>query len=304
MSQRQTLSYLQNRFQAAGLQPQTKFGQNFLIDLNLVEMIANTAEISQRDVVLEVGTGMGSLTGLLAAKAGHVVTIEIDSLLAPLAANQFEDRENVTLLQQDALKGKNTLHPQVVQTLQEKLAAISGSRLKLVANLPYNVATPILSNLLDMKPWPTRMVATIQKELAQRIIAKPRTKDYSALSVWIQAQCKAEIVRLMPPRVFWPAPKVDSAILDIQPQKIMRKRIKDPDFFHRLVRNIFIHRRKFLRSALVSAVKPDLDKPAVDEIMDEMEFDAQTRAEQLTPQRLLELSDCVARKMAAVEQPE
>ncbi|MEC8557619.1 MAG: 16S rRNA (adenine(1518)-N(6)/adenine(1519)-N(6))-dimethyltransferase RsmA [Planctomycetota bacterium] len=304
MSQRQTLSYLQNRFQAAGLQPQTKFGQNFLIDLNLVEMIANTAEISQRDVVLEVGTGMGSLTGLLAAKAGHVVTIEIDSLLAPLAAHEFEDHENVTLLQQDALKRKNKLHPQVVETLQEKLAAISGSRLKLVANLPYNVATPILSNLLDMKPWPTRMVATIQKELAQRIIAKPSTKDYSALSVWIQAQCKAEIVRLIPPTVFWPAPKVDSAILDIQPQKVMRKRIKDPDFFHRLVRNIFIHRRKFLRSALVSAVKPDLDKPAVDEIMAEMEFDAQTRAEQLTPQRLLELSDCVARKMAAVQQPE
>ncbi|MEM7477899.1 MAG: rRNA adenine dimethyltransferase family protein, partial [Planctomycetota bacterium] len=150
---------------------------------------------------------------------------------------------------------------------------------------------------LDIEPWPNRMVATIQKELAQRITAKPRTKDYSALSVWIQSQCKASIVRVMPPSVFWPAPKVESAILDIQPQKIMRRRISDPEFFHRLIRNTFLHRRKYLRSALVSAVKPDLGKPEVDEVMAELNLDAQARAEQLTPQQLLELSDCVARKM-------
>ncbi|MEM7474982.1 MAG: rRNA adenine N-6-methyltransferase family protein, partial [Planctomycetota bacterium] len=163
MSQRQTISYLQSRFQAAGLQPQTKFGQNFLIDLNLVQMIADTAELNTRDVVLEVGTGMGSLTNLLAQKAGHVVTCEIDTHMARLAEYEFQDRENVTLIQRDALKGKNRLHPEVVETVQAKLSEIKGSRLKLVANLPYNVATPILSNLLDIEPWPNRMVATIQK---------------------------------------------------------------------------------------------------------------------------------------------
>lgn len=299
MSERQTLSYLQDRFRAAGIQPQTKFGQNFLIDLNLIRLIADTAQLSSRDVVLEVGTGMGSLTNLLAERAGHVITVEIDTVLAPLAQQEFSDRENVTLLQQDALKSKNVLHPVVVETIQQKVADIAGGRFKLVANLPYNVATPIMSNLLDIVPWPTRMVATIQKELAERITAKTSTKDYSALSVWIQAQCKAEIVRIMSPKVFWPSPKVESAILDIQPQKIMRKQMSNPQAFHQLVRSIFLHRRKFLRSSLISAVKDQLDKSQVDEVLGELELDASVRAEQLSPREFIDLFDCIQRKRSA-----
>lgn len=293
MSERQTLSYLQSRFESARLQPQTKFGQNFLIDLNLVQLIAKSAEIGPRDVVLEVGTGLGSLTTIMAAQAGHVVTVEIDNHLAPLAAQEFADFDNVTLLHQDALKSKNQLSPIVVDTLREKVAAISGGRLKLVANLPYNVATPIMSNLLDIDPWPQRMVATIQKELAQRITAKPSTKDYSALSIWIQAQCKCQIVRTMPPSVFWPRPKVDSAILDIQPQKIMRKRLQDPKAFHTFVRNVFLHRRKFLRSALISAVKNELGKADVDAVMAHLTLDEKSRAEQLNPHEMIELFDAI-----------
>lgn len=293
MSERQTLSYIQKRFETARIQPQTKFGQNFLIDLNLVGLIAKTAELGPRDVVLEVGTGMGSLTTLLAAQAGHVVTIEIDHYLAPLARAEFGHLENVTMLEQDALRNKNNLHPVVIETLREKVASIPGGRLKLVANLPYNVATPILSNLLDMDPWPVRMVATIQKELAQRIVAKPRTKDYSALSIWMQAQCHADIVRIMPPSVFWPSPKVESAILDIRPQKVLRNRLKDPQLFHTLIRNIFLHRRKFLRSALLSAVKPGIDKDGVDRILAKMELDGSARAEQLTPTQMIELAEFV-----------
>src|SRR5690606_8872656 len=101
------------------------------------------------------------------------------------------------------LKSKSKLDPAVIETVRERVAAIPGGRLKLVANLPYNVATPILSNLLDIEPWPVQMVATIQRELAERITARPRTKDYSALSVWMQAQCQVEIVRTMGPSVFW-----------------------------------------------------------------------------------------------------
>lgn len=293
MSQRQTLSYLQQRFEQARIQPQTKFGQNFLIDLNLVELIASSAKLGPRDVVLEVGTGMGSLTTIMASQAGHVVTVEIDKYLAPLAKAEFQALDNVTLLEQDALKSKNRLHPIVIETLQERVREIPGGRIKLVANLPYNVATPILSNLLDMDPWPVQMVATIQKELAQRITAQPRSKDYSALSVWMQAQCKAEIVRIMPPSVFWPQPKVDSAILNIEPQKLLRKRLQDPKHFHGLVRAIFLHRRKFLRSALYSAVQKDLSKSDVDEILASMNLDGTARAEQLTPLQMIELSDMV-----------
>jgi 16S rRNA (adenine1518-N6/adenine1519-N6)-dimethyltransferase len=289
MSERQTLTYLKKKFEASRIQPQTKFGQNFLIDLNLVEMIASTAELTRRDVVLEVGTGMGSLTTIMAAQAGHVVTVEIDHYLAPMARAEFGSLDNITLLEQDALRNKNNLHPTVIETLQERVAAIPGGRLKLVANLPYNVATPILSNLLEIEPWPTRMVATIQRELAERITASPRTRDYSALSVWIQAQCRAEIVRIMPPSVFWPQPKVDSAILDIRPQKVLRDRIGDRRYFHTTVRNIFLHRRKYLRSALISAVKGDLDKEGVDGVLEALNIEPNLRAEQLAPQQMIEL---------------
>lgn len=293
MSERQTLSYLQEKFGQARVQPQTKFGQNFLIDLNLVRMIADTAEIDSRDVVLEVGTGMGSLTSLIAEKAAHVVTVEIDHHLAPLAKQEFADFDNITLLEQDALKSKNQLDPALLDVLRSKVAEVEGGRLKLVANLPYNVATPIISNLLYMEPWPARMVATIQKELGDRIVAKPRSKDYGALSIWIQSQCRAEIVRVMPPSVFWPRPKVDSAIVDIRPQKVLRKRIQDRAQFHELVRGIFLHRRKFLRSALISAVKSSLDKAQVDQVLSDLSLDASIRAEQLSPQQMIELAHAV-----------
>lgn len=295
MSERQTVSYLQKRLRAAGVSPQARFGQNFLIDLNLIELIAKTADLSRRDVVLEVGTGMGSLTQLLAAQAGHVVTIEIDRHLAPLAREEFEPLGNVTLLEQDALKNKNHLHPIVIETLREKASQIKGARVKLVANLPYNVATPILSNMLDIEPWPVRMVATIQRELAERIAAKPRTRDYSALSIWIQAQARVEIVRTMPASVFWPRPNVESAILDIRPQVVLRDRLADRKAFHVFVRSLFLHRRKFLRSALISAMKDSLDKQEVDAVLVELEHSSDVRAEQLTVEQMIELFECLTR---------
>ncbi|MGN6134936.1 MAG: 16S rRNA (adenine(1518)-N(6)/adenine(1519)-N(6))-dimethyltransferase RsmA [Aureliella sp.] len=295
MSSRQTLSYLAARLESVGIRPQARFGQNFLIDLNLVDLIAKTAQLTPRDVVLEVGTGMGSLTRLLAASAAHVVTVEIDSHIAPLALQEFAHLDNVTLLQLDALKSKSQFDPVVVQTLREKLAAVPGGKLKLVANLPYNVATPIISNFLSFDPWPVRIVATIQKELAERIVARPRTKDYSALSVWIQAQAKAEIVRVMPPSVFWPRPKVDSAIVDIRTQKVLRDRIGDVEFFHNFVRSVFLHRRKFLRGALVSSMKEHLDKAAIDDLMAELKLPADSRAEQLSIEELIDLARAAQR---------
>ncbi|GIW97462.1 MAG: ribosomal RNA small subunit methyltransferase A [Pirellulaceae bacterium] len=301
MAERQTLSYLQQRFHAAGHQPRTRFGQNFLIDLNLVELIARTAELTPRDVVLEVGTGMGSLTRLLAERAGQVITVEVDASLAAMAAEELRAFDNITLLQQDALKNKNELSPVVLDTINEKMSAIAGARLKLVANLPYNVATPILSNLLHSHPWPQRMVVTIQKELAQRIAASPRTKDYSALSVWVQSQCRVDIVRVMPPSVFWPRPKVDSAIIDIRPQPLLRKRIGDVTFFHDLVRKIFLHRRKYLRSALQAAVKGILDKDQVDEVLQALAVDARTRAEELSPAEMIELTKLVLAKQRGAD---
>jgi 16S rRNA (adenine1518-N6/adenine1519-N6)-dimethyltransferase len=157
--------------------------------------------------------------------------------------------------------------------------------------LPYNIATPILSNLLLAKHVPHSMTVTIQKELADRITAPPSTKDYSALSVWIQSQCTAEIVRLMPPSVFWPAPKVTSAILRIVVDPQRRARIPDLQFFHQITKSLFLHRRKFLRANVVAAMKNHLDKTQVDQLLEGCGFNADTRTEQLDVETLIALAE-------------
>ncbi|NND98417.1 MAG: methyltransferase domain-containing protein, partial [Pirellulaceae bacterium] len=188
---RQTASYLSKRLAAAGLRPVSRFGQNFLIDLNLIDLIARSAELRPNDVVLEIGTGVGSLTTRLANAAGAVLTVEIDQNLHRLASEELDGRPNVKLIHGDALKNKNTLRPDIMEQIRDALSRIGDdARFLLVANLPYNVATPIISNLLHESPSPAAMVVTIQKELADRMIATPRTKDYSALSVWIQSLCR------------------------------------------------------------------------------------------------------------------
>jgi 16S rRNA (adenine1518-N6/adenine1519-N6)-dimethyltransferase len=288
-SPRQTLSYLQDKFRRSGLLPQIRFGQNFLIDLNLIDLILRSADLTTKDVVLEIGTGMGSLTTKMALFAGSVITVEIDPMLAQLAQQELAPYGNVTMLQRDALRNKNNLHDEVLQTVRKKMSEVPGSRFKLVANLPYNVATPIISNLLQVDPLVDRMVVTIQKELAERIAAKPKTKDYSALSIWIQSQCEVEIVRTMPPDVFWPRPKVDSAILSITPKAELRARIVDLEYFHQTVRALFFHRRKFLRGVVVSAMKDKLSKELVDSVLADSGLDASSRAEELPIEQIIDL---------------
>lgn len=281
------------RLREIGVEPASRHGQNFLIDLNLVQMIVDSATLDKRDVVLEVGTGTGSLTALMAQQAAEVVTVEIDGHLYELASEQLLDFDNVTMLHTDALKNKNRFNPEVMETVGKRLAEVPDARLKLVANLPYNVATPILSNLLSCEYTPHTMVATIQKELAERIVAEPWTKDYSALSVWMQAQCDCEIVRIMSPSVFWPRPKVDSAIIRIVVNKEKRNAIPDPTYFHQFVKSIFLHRRKFLRANVVAAMKKHLNKEQVDVLMDEMGFGPDTRTEQLDVATLLAFTEKV-----------
>ena len=290
---RQTQSFLIQRMQEAGIRPQGRHGQNFLIDLNLLDLLVRTADPGPQDVVLEIGTGMGSLTTRVAPFAAAVITVEIDPRLASLAGEELAGLPNVTLLQQDALKNKNHLHPAVLAAVHEKLSAIPGSQLKLVANLPYNVATPVLSNLLTFDPVPVSLTATIQKELADRIAAHPGTKDYSALSVWMQALCAIEIVREMPPQAFWPRPKVHSAIIHILPNPAKRALLGDLTFFHEFVRSLFFHRRKFLRGVLVNMLRDKLEKAAVEDLLASFGFAADVRAEQLDVNTLTALAKAV-----------
>ncbi len=287
----QTKSFLLQRFREMGIQPATRHGQNFLIDLNLQQLIVDSADLSAQDVVLEVGTGTGALTALMAQRAGAVVTVEIDGHLFELASELLLDCDNVTMLQQDALKNKNTFAPQVLDTLGAALAQDPSRRLKLVANLPYNVATPVLSNLLSCPYVPHLMVATIQKELAERMVAAPWSKDYGALSAWVQCQADTDIVRIMPPSVFWPPPKVESAIVRIAMDRARRDQVPDLRYFHQFVKAIFIHRRKFLRANVVAAMKKFLSKAEVDAILATMNLPPDARAEQLDVPTLLQLTE-------------
>jgi len=289
---KQTQSFLMRRMEEAGIRPRGGLGQNFLVDWNLQQLLVKSAQLAPGDVVLEVGTGTGALTALLAQQAGAVITVEVDVHLFRLAGEELHGLPNVTMLHTDVLKNKNQLHPTVLETLAEKLAANPGHPLKLVANLPYNIATPLLSNLLALQRPPATMTVTIQKEVADRITARPGTKDFGSLSLWVQSQCRIEVVRVLPPQVFWPRPKVSSAILHIVLDEDLRQRIPDREFFHDFVRLVFLHRRKFLRSGLLSAFA-GLDKPAVDEILAELGFAPDARAEQIDVPRMLALCEAV-----------
>lgn len=286
------------RFQEAGLHPDTRKGQNFLIDLNLLGILADAAQLGPRDVVLEIGTGLGSLTAIMAPRVAAVVTVEVDPYLQQLAAEELFGFGNVTMLCQDALRNKNNLHQNILATVEEKLGEVPGGQFKLVSNLPYNIATPVISNLLSTPITPVSLTVTIQKELADRIVAQPSTKDYSALSIWVQSQCDASILRVMPPEVFWPRPKVHSAILHIVPNADKKARIPDLSFFHQFVRAMFFHRRKFLRSVLLSAFKGQLEKPEVDTIMAQLGLGAQSRAEELDVDSMLRLSETMRQHVA------
>jgi 16S rRNA (adenine1518-N6/adenine1519-N6)-dimethyltransferase len=294
----QTVSYLSRRFAEAGIRLNPRHGQNFLIDLNLMRLIVERAELTPNDVVLEVGTGTGALTSLMAPLVAVVVTVELDSRVCQLASEELFGFENVVMLAHDALKNKSTFDPRVIAALQEHLAAGPSRKLKLVANLPYSVATPVIANLLCAPVLPQSMTVTVQKEVADRMAAKAGSKDYGSLSVWIQCQCRVELVRNLPPSVFWPRPQVSSSIIHIEVDVRLRSRIPDLEFFHDFVRSLFFHRRKFLRSVLLSALKGRLEKPAIDEILAQTGLSPEGRAEQLDVGAILELAAAVRARLA------
>lgn len=288
---RQTRTHLIELFKQHGFNPRGDLGQNFLIDLNIIEFVVREAELTKEDVVLEVGSGTGGMTTFMAVEAGHVVSVEYDTNMFELASEQTADYDNVTLLNVDALKTKNRIQPVVIEEVQRRLAQIPGSGLKLVANLPYNIATPLISNLVATElPW-ERIVATIQLELAERMIATPGRGKYSALSVWLQAQAKVKLIKRMSPKVFWPRPAVDSAVVKITPQPEKRERISDRPFFHDFVRRVFHQRRKLLRGVVCGMYRKQLSKPAVDALLAEEGLTTESRAEEMEVDQLVSLSN-------------
>lgn len=288
--ERPTRSNLVKTLESRGFRPRHDLGQNFLIDLNLLELVVASAELGPSDVVLEVGAGTGGMTALLAAAAGRVVSVEIDPRVYGLARQSTAHFDNLRLLNCDVLQGKNHLRPEVLSAVQTALSEIPESRLKLVANLPYCVATPVISNLFTESLPLARMVVTIQYELGERMQASPRSSAYSALSVWLQSQARVEILRKLGPTVFWPRPKVDSAIVLIEPDPIRKAALGDATYFHDFIRRLFLQRRKTLRPVLIGMLGDTLGKAGVDELLAGFGFPDSTRAEELTPEDLIRLS--------------
>ena len=296
--QRQTRTHLIHLFQELGLHPRGDLGQNFLIDLNLLELIVFEARLGPDDVILEIGAGTGSLTAYLSAAAA-VVSVEYDSNLFPLACRAVAERSNVTLLHTDALKSKNQIAPVVMEAVRRELAVDPKRRLKLVANLPYSIGTPVISNLIASDlPWEV-MVVTIQFELAERMLAKPRTPEYSALSVFLQSQCRLKMIRKLPPSVFWPKPTIDSGIVRIDPNIEARSKIINRGEFQIFLRDVFTQRRKLLRGVVANLFKAHLSKQDVNDVLESMKFPPDTRAEELEVGQLVELSNRLQLRLQA-----
>ncbi len=203
------------------------------------------------------------------------------------------------MLNQDALRNKSNLDERLIDAVRSQLAGGTPRRFKLVANLPYNIATPVIANLLASPLVPHSMTVTVQKELADRMAARPGTKDYGALAVWVQSQARVELVRTLPPGVFWPKPQVTSAIIHVTVDPELRARIADLPFFHDFVRGLFLHRRKFLRGALAGAWKDRLDKPAIDGILALASVNPECRADELEVDAILKLSEFFQKACAA-----
>jgi 16S rRNA (adenine1518-N6/adenine1519-N6)-dimethyltransferase len=294
---RQTTAYLKQLFAQVGFRIDARRGQNFLVDLNLLDLLERSAGVLPEDVALEVGTGTGTLTERLARTAARVVAVEIDPRLAQLARDRLlsaapEACDRVAFVEGDALASKHRFAPEVLAAVAEALQAAPHGRFHLVANLPYCVATPVISNLLALeRPFDVATV-TVQREMAERMTAAAGDSSYNALSVWVGAQCRGEIVRILPPSVFWPRPKVDSAIVQLVLEPERRARIADRARFHAFVRDVFCHRRKLLRGVLVRLAggkHADASRAAVTDVYAAMGFDDAVRAEEIPPDEFVRL---------------
>jgi 16S rRNA (adenine1518-N6/adenine1519-N6)-dimethyltransferase len=294
-SERQTLSYLRNLFEERGIKPKNKLGQNFLIDLNLLDVLLRAAELGPEDLALEVGSGTGSLTARLAEQAGAVVSVEVDPAFAALTEEAVHGHDNTALLHADVLKNKNELKPEVLGAVESLAGRRGTTRLKLVANLPYAVAVPVISNLLISEAPVERMVVTVQWEIAERLMADVGTKAYGALAVLVQSLAEVELVRRLPPAAFWPRPLVWSAIVRIRPDAARRRRVGDVPRFRHFLRDLYVHRRKNLRGALAALPGRDFSKQEVDARLAELGIDGTTRAEALDLDQHLRLSNAFGR---------
>jgi len=279
-----TKQQLQRLLTGAGVSPRHRWGQHFLIDLNLMDVLVASANLSGDDVVLEVGCGTGSLTQLLAERAGAVIAVEIDTSLAQIAREELDRRDHVKVIGCDVLSKKSEIDQRVLEAARQACEEIEG-RLKLVANLPYQIASPLMINLLAAEIDLHSLVVTVQAEVAERMRASPGTKAYGLLSILLQAYGKVKQLRRMRPEVFWPRPKVSSAMVSWVAAENY-KQIVDFGQLRRVVELLLGHRRKKISSCIARHPKAK----AIEQVLDELGIDPQDRGEKLSPQQFVELA--------------
>ena len=243
----QTKRQIQQLLEAAGARPNKRFGQHFLIDLNLMQLLIDSANIQNDDIVLEVGCGTGSLTQGLAKHAGYCLAVELSEKIEKIAKNQLANVKNVEILNTDILENKNTISNIVVNIIKSVRKKYTG-RLLLVSNLPYSIACPVMLNLVKGPIVADEMHFTVQKELAQRMNASVGNKHYGTLSILLAATGNVKIERILKPTVFWPQPKVDSAMVSFVRKENKARRIKDIELFSELVNLFMQHRRKMIKT--------------------------------------------------------
>ena len=283
----QTKTEITDLLRAEGFRPNRRRGQNFLVDGNLMRLVVQTAELTADDAAFEVGTGTGSLTRMLAAEAGEVITVEVDPMLQRVSADVLAGCANVTRIEADALEGKHHMAPAALDALRG--AAARGKRLKLVANLPYAVATPIIMNLALGDVAFERMVFTVQREVAERLVAGPGTDGYGWVSVVVALAGSAKIVRRFPPTVFWPKPSVDSALVVFRPAPDWKRDI-DVERLRRLGMFVFQQQRKVAQRIVRDYLKRRGIADAPERVLAEALIEPASRGNQIRPDQMLRLS--------------
>lgn len=261
-------------------------GQNFLINDNIIEDIVDGANAGPNDKIIEVGPGIGTLTRELASRAEKVMVVEIDKALIPILGETLADFDNISIVNQDIMKAD------IKSLIDEKL---DGGPVKLVANLPYYITTPIIMRFLEEEINVSDIVIMVQKEVAERMNAKPGKKDYGALSVAVQYYCDTEIIAKVPRHLFVPQPNVDSIVIALRVRPEKKYEVDNEEIFFKVVKASFGQRRKTLLNSLTSM--GILEKSKIAEVLLESEIDEKRRGETLSIEEFARLANCVNKKI-------
>ena len=265
---------------------QKKFGQSFLIDTHVLDKIIRSAEITKDDFVLEIGPGIGTMTQYLACAAREVVAVEIDKALIPILEDTLSSYDNVTVINEDVLK------LDIVKLAQERNG---GKPIKVVANLPYYITTPIIMGLFESHVPVQSITVMVQKEVADRMQVGPGTKDYGALSLAVQYYAKPYIAANVPPNCFMPRPKVGSAVIRLECHEEPPVQVKDEKLMFRIIRASFNQRRKTLANGLKNSPEISLSREGIEQAIAELGKGASVRGEALNLEEFAILSNIVGR---------